>query len=59
LPDAAFPQMKCKVGIPEPTHYEHSMPDPDGFCNCRRLDERINTSGQPTEPQHKTAIPRP
>ena len=27
------------------------MPDPDGIYNWRRLDERITTSGQPTEPQ--------
>lgn len=27
------------------------MADPDGIYNWRRLDDRITTSGQPTEPQ--------
>jgi protein tyrosine phosphatase (PTP) superfamily phosphohydrolase (DUF442 family) len=27
------------------------MTDPDGIYNWRRLDDRITTSGQPTEPQ--------
>lgn len=27
------------------------MPDPEGIYNWRRLDDRITTSGQPTEPQ--------
>jgi uncharacterized protein (TIGR01244 family) len=27
------------------------MTDPEGICNWRRLDDRVTTSGQPTEPQ--------
>ena len=27
------------------------MPDPEAIYNWRRLDDRITTSGQPTEPQ--------
>ena len=29
------------------------MPDPEAIYNWRRLDDRITTSGQPTEPQLK------